>query len=82
MIHEIKDKKGNQIREGDLIKIYHFTAAYRRKKHYMFKLVYIFEGYLRCAHLDGRLPEFGMHGFDARGLKLYDFEIISTRIDQ
>lgn len=79
MIHEIKDPKGVQIREGDLIKIFHFKDR-RQKTYWMYKLVYLHEGYLRCAHLDGRLPEYGMHGFDARCLKGTNFEIISTKL--
>ena len=35
----IYDKKGIPIHIGDLIKIYHFTAALRREKNYMYKHV-------------------------------------------
>jgi hypothetical protein len=33
------DKKGIPIEVGDVLKFYHFTAALRRKRHYMYKLV-------------------------------------------
>lgn len=31
------DKQGIPIHVGDVVKVYHFTAALRRKKHYMYK---------------------------------------------
>lgn len=39
MSHNIYDKKGIPVRPGDLIKVYHFTGA-RKKKHYMYKFVW------------------------------------------
>lgn len=33
------DKSGREIIVGDVLKVYHFTAALRRKKHYMYKQV-------------------------------------------
>lgn len=33
------DKAGREIVVGDVLKVYHFTAALRRKKHYMYKQV-------------------------------------------
>ena len=33
----IYDKTGREIMIGDVVKVYHFTAAVRRKKHYMYK---------------------------------------------
>lgn len=33
----IYDKTGRQIMRGDVVKVYHFTAARRRKRHYMYK---------------------------------------------
>jgi hypothetical protein len=35
----IYDKNGIPIHIGDVLKIYHFTAALRRKKYYMYKWV-------------------------------------------
>lgn len=32
------DEKGIEIKENDLLRVYHFTAAQRRKKHYMYKI--------------------------------------------
>ena len=37
--HEIYDKNGYPIRAGDVLKIFHFVAALRREKKYMYKLV-------------------------------------------
>lgn len=34
----MRDIAGNEIREGDILKVYHFTGA-RNKKHYMYKQV-------------------------------------------
>jgi len=32
------DKKGHEIEEGDVIKVFHFIGA-RKKKHYMYKVI-------------------------------------------
>ena len=50
-MRQIKDKKGTVIREFDLLKVFHFTAALRRKKHYMYKWVHIKQGELYGLHL-------------------------------
>lgn len=34
----LRDKTGRQIERGDILKVYHFTGA-RRKRHFMFKQV-------------------------------------------
>lgn len=34
----LRDKHGRQIERGDILKVYHFTGA-RRKRHYMYKQV-------------------------------------------
>lgn len=52
------DKTGREIMVGDVLKVYHFTAAVRRKKHYMYKQVVgrdeFSDGtpYLKVSHLD------------------------------
>jgi len=54
----IFDKNGREIMVGDVLKVYHFTAALRRKKHYMYKQVMIADKFrdgtdiLRVGHLD------------------------------
>lgn len=50
---EAFDQGGKEIQEFDLLKVYHFTAALRRKKHFMYKFVTIKEGYLYALHLNG-----------------------------
>ncbi len=44
-----RDKHGREILPGDVLKVYHFTGALRRKKHYMYKYVLDYEmlGYER-----------------------------------
>lgn len=48
----MRDKHGVEIKPGDLVKVYHFTGA-RRKKHYMYK--WILEpdipGHIKGSHL-------------------------------
>lgn len=52
------DKTGRAIAVGDVLKVYHFTAALRRKKHYMYKQVVANDNfrdgtpYLKVSHLD------------------------------
>lgn len=36
---KLYDKTGREIMVGDVLKVYHFTAALRRKKHFMYKQV-------------------------------------------
>lgn len=46
------DKHGNKLREFDVVKVFHFTGA-RRKKHYMYKWLRRNEkGELCMKHLD------------------------------
>lgn len=48
------DKKGIPVREFDVLKMYHFTGA-RRKKHYMYKWVRKIDEHLVAWHLtDGK----------------------------
>lgn len=51
------DKTGRKIEEFDVLKVYHFTGA-RRKKHYMYKQVILEESkgkfYYKCLHLTDR----------------------------
>ncbi len=48
---KVLDKKGNEIREFDVLKVFHFIGAVRRKKHYMYKWVQIKNGELCGLHL-------------------------------
>lgn len=34
---DLYDKRGIPIERGDVVKVYHFTASLRRKRHYMYK---------------------------------------------
>jgi len=40
MINQAWDKKGLPIRHGDLLKVFHFTGA-RRKRYYMYKQAWV-----------------------------------------
>jgi hypothetical protein len=42
------DKNGLEIREGDLLKMYHFQRG--RKKFYMYKYVDVAQGHFRACH--------------------------------
>nr|WP_081274468.1 hypothetical protein [Rhizobium leguminosarum]OAP95125.1 hypothetical protein A4U53_18055 [Rhizobium leguminosarum] len=54
----VYDKTGRAIVVGDVLKVYHFTAALRRKKHFMYKQVAIADKFrdgtpiFRLTHLD------------------------------
>lgn len=50
---KLYDKNGREIMRGDIVKVFHFTAALRRKKHYMYKQALGIErGRMRFSHLD------------------------------
>ena len=50
---KLYDKNGREIMRGDIVKVFHFTAALRRKKHYMYKQsLGIERGRMRFSHLD------------------------------
>ncbi len=34
-----RDKNGREFQVGDVLRVYHFTAALRRKKHFMYKQI-------------------------------------------
>jgi hypothetical protein len=65
------DKTGREIMVGDVLKVYHFTAALRRKKHYMYKHV-ISDGTFR----DGTPFFRGLSDF--RGWKLSPAHLLSN----
>lgn len=52
------DKHGREIMIGDVLKVFHFTAALRRKKHFMYKHVVGFRVFrdgstgINVSHLD------------------------------
>lgn len=47
-----KDCKGRQIKEGHILKVFHFIAARRRQKYFMYKI---------CAVKDGRMVAMDIH---------------------
>jgi hypothetical protein len=48
---DILDKNGVVIEEFDVLKVFHFIGA-RRKKHYMYKIVVLHDGLLYGSHID------------------------------
>lgn len=46
----IRDKNGVEIEEFDILKVFHFIGA-RRKRHYMYKMAVVREGRLYGSHL-------------------------------
>lgn len=50
---ETFDEKGKEIQEFDLLKVFHYRAALRRKKCYMFKWVTLKDGHFFALHLSG-----------------------------
>lgn len=77
----IYDKTGRAIAVGDILKVYHFTAALRRKKHYMYKQVVANDNFrdgtpvLRINHLD--LTDDG-YTLICDGSRLSDHEIVQS----
>lgn len=61
MNHVVRDKTGRPIHEGDVIKLFHFFGA-RRKKHFMYKHVTVKNERLYALHL-GRLQPGEPKGF-------------------
>lgn len=77
----VYDKNGREIMLGDILKVYHFTAALRRKKHYMYKQVMIADRFrdgtpiFRVGHLD--LTD-DFYTIVCDGNRLSDYEIIQS----
>ena len=77
----IFDKNGREIMVGDVLKVYHFTAVLRRKKHYMYKQVMIADKFrdgtkiLRVGHLD--LTD-DFYTLICDGKHLPDYEIVQS----
>lgn len=53
-MNPLVDKYGIPIEEGDILKVYHFTGA-RRKKHYMYKMAVLWDGKMYGSHLNSVL---------------------------
>ena len=73
----IRDKNGREIREGDVLKVFHFTGA-RRKRYYMYKLVAEFNGVL-CGVDIGQLatkPRDEAHRYQLRAGDMGQTEIV------
>jgi hypothetical protein len=77
----IFDKNSKEIREFDLIRVFHFIGA-RRKKHYMYKWVVTdpkFPDILFGDHLDGAGSKFYLgKSTSDKGITFDDIEIIQS----
>lgn len=72
------DKNGSEIKEYDVLKIFHFVGA-RRKKHYMYKWVRLDKhGHLAISHLDDSEDLVPLAACSRTG-KIYDAEIVQTK---
>lgn len=81
MENRLYDKNRRPIYPGDVLKVYHFTGA-RRKKHYMYKLAIEEMGYfygIDICHLATKnLDTAHRYGLRPReGIVLHDTEIIA-----
>lgn len=50
-MRRIVDKRGIEIEPGDILKVFHFVGA-RRKRYYMYKMAIEVGGELYASHLD------------------------------
>jgi len=77
----VYDKTGREVMVGDVLKVYHFTAAMRRKRHYMYKQVVAADHFsdgtpvLRISHLD--MTDDG-YTLVCDGNRLADYEIVQS----
>lgn len=67
------DKHGNELREFDVVKVYHFTGA-RRKKHYMYKWLIIKQDELYALHLEGNSGD----GYWIKNENIEKIELVQT----
>lgn len=55
------DQHGKEIQEFDLLKVFHYRAALRRKREFMYKFVTIKDGHLFALHLNGTDEGYWLH---------------------
>lgn len=74
----MKDKYGIEIEPGDVLKVFHFVGA-RRKKHYMYKLAVSWNGKLYGAHLISNTPTTPAYPLWTGTENSQDYEIVQSR---
>jgi hypothetical protein len=77
---KLKDKNGIVIEEFDVLKVFHFIGA-RRKKYYVYKLVILWDGHLYGAHLDRNplTPGYHLASLTDQDETLMDTEIVQSK---
>ena len=79
--YNIFDVNGVKFRQFDVLKVYHYTGA-RRKKCYMYKQVLGVSEYnpllIDISHLDGDITSKGYYTIRQTGLTLIEYEIIQS----
>jgi hypothetical protein len=65
------DKYGREIEEFDVIKVFHFIGA-RRKKHYMYKIAIKYNGDLYGSHLNSNplIPNYSLKGAEIDNMEI------------
>lgn len=80
---KVLDKTGREIEPGDILKVFHFTGA-RRKRHWMYKQALSYErGRLKISHLNRLHDEPWVIGTNyyseaADGVRRPDYEIVQS----
>lgn len=71
----LRDKKGVPFHVGDIVKVFHFTGA-RRKRYYMYKqVISVCEKWVKFSHLDMTDDNYPEHV--STGV-LKDYEIVQS----
>ena len=77
MSNEIRDKNGVLIEEFDVLKVFHFIGAHR-KKHYMYKVAVMWNGKLYGSHLNSNPLTPGYPLWNYPESRLEDTEVVQS----
>lgn len=85
MTDTVRDKTGREIKPGDIVKVYHFTGA-RRKRYYMYKQALGISRYLPSGTAVMKFSHLNMDdsfngSYEDYGPKLKDYEIVQGAFD-
>jgi hypothetical protein len=76
-MNELLDKNGVVIEEFDVLKVFHFVGA-RKKKHYMYKVAVLWEGKLYGSHIESN-PLKPNYPLWITGANLEETEVVQSR---